>query len=93
MVLSESFGQCSAGTPVYFVDLSSDPAATWVSPPIIRNGTCCSEPATCVQFIVALHPEADGLIFSIDSGAVPGGSLFYEVDCGDPIPVDSAICI
>ena len=93
IVLTESFGQCGGGTPIYFVDLTSDPSGSWESPLIIRNDTCCGAEDKCVQFIISLHPNAESLTFEITSGSLPSGSLFYEIDCGGAIPIDSIVCI
>ncbi|MGE0562751.1 MAG: PKD domain-containing protein [Flavobacteriales bacterium] len=87
--------QCDAGTPTFVVDLSTDPNGTWISPDTTRASLCCgaSAPDRCVQFIVTLHSNAEGIIFNIYSGAIPPGALFYQVACGPPTPVGEALCL
>ena len=87
--------QCGPLVPTFTVDLSSSPNATWLSPTVARNDTCCgaTNPDKCIQFIVTLHPAAQGIIFNISSGAIPPGAIFYQVACGPPTPVGDAICL
>ena len=87
--------QCGAGTPTFIVDLSFDPNATWISPDTIRNDTCCgaTNPDRCIAFIVTLHPDAEGIIFNIFSGAIPPGALYYQVACGPPVQVGEPLCL
>jgi hypothetical protein len=93
--ITYSNAQCGAGTPTFIVDLSADPNMTWISPDTARADTCCGavSPDRCVEFIVTLHPDAEGIIFNIHSGAIPPGSLFYQVACGPPTPVGDALCL
>jgi hypothetical protein len=75
---------CDSLTPVFTVDLSSSPQATWISPAGKRDGLCCGamSPDVCVEFIITLAPGANGIKFDIASGAVPPGALFYQINCG-----------
>ena len=91
--LTDSFGQCGSGTPVYIVDLSADPNMNWTSDLVLRDDTCCGSISTCIQFIVTLNPAAEGILLDICEGALPGGALFYQVDCGGPMPIGNAICL
>lgn len=43
--------------------------------------------------MIKLDPGVLALGFDIASGAVPGGSMFYQIDCGPPTPVGSPICV
>ena len=49
----------------------------------------------CVQFVVTLDPNAEGLLFSIPGGcgAAPSGSLFYQVNCGPLTTVGTPLCL
>jgi len=87
--------QCGAGTPTFIVDLSTDPNGTWISPDTIRDDTCCgaTNPDRCIAFIVTLHPDAEGIIFNIFSGAIPPGALYYQVACGPLIQVGEPLCL
>lgn len=87
--------QCGAGTPEFVVDLSANPNAAWISPDTVRMDTCCgaTSPDVCVAFIVTLHPLAEGIIFDVCDGAMPGGALFYQVSCGPAQAVGEALCL
>jgi len=90
---SAQLSSCDGTVPYYFVDLTGQPAGTWLSPPHKRNGSCCGEPANCTSFEVLLDSNAAALSFQFYSGAVPSGSLAYEIDCGGSVPVGAPICI
>lgn len=93
--VSAQSGLCDLTTPFYRVDLSAQPNASYVSPQDSRKGNCCgtSSPDRCIEFEVTLHPNALGISFDIYSGAVPSGSMFYQIDCGPPIPVGQPVCL
>lgn len=87
---------CDPSTPTFTANLSANPNATWVSsPPVPRAGNCCgtSPPDKCIQFILTLSPQAVAINFGIASGAVPGGSMFYQVNCGPPQAVGTPLCL
>ena len=86
---------CDSVTPKFIVDLSQDPNGTYISPLVVRNGFCCGSTGNvkCIEFSVTLHPDAEGVIFDIYSGAVPGGALFYQINCNPPSPVGAPICL
>ena len=92
---SLGYGQCGPNVPSVIVNLSSNPNTVWVSPTITRADTCCgsSAPDKCVEFIITLHPGAQGIIFNIASGAVPPGALFYQIGCGPPTAVGAPVCL
>src|SRR3954468_12041045 len=75
---------CDSITPVFTCDLTGQPNGTWTSPPIQRDGYCCSVSGAnkCIEFVVMLDTTAHGIRFDICGGAVPPGALFYQVDCG-----------
>ncbi len=91
--------QCSAAVPTFNVDLTGAPDSTWISPPTVRNDTCCgvTAPDRCVYFIVTLDSNANGIIMDIPEGggcgARPTGSLFYQVNCGPQIPIGTPVCL
>lgn len=86
---------CDGTTPVFNVDLTGNPNGSWTSPGISRNGLCCGDTSNdkCIEFIVTLDSAAGGIRFDIVSGAIPSGSLFYQVDCGPPAVVGQYICL
>ncbi len=88
-------GLCDPNVPYYYADLSGDPMGTYISPQDSRQGLCCtaSNPDRCIEFEVLLHPASVGLAFDIFSGAEPPGALFYQINCGPPIPVGEPICL
>ncbi len=90
-----SFAQCDPSTPSFTANLTATPNGTWVSPSVPRNDTCCgwSGSDQCIKFTILLHPSSIGINFSIASGAVPPGALFYSINCGPPIAVGTPICL
>lgn len=86
---------CDPIVPTYNVNLTGNPNGTWISPPVVRAGNCCgtSNPDRCVQFVVSLDPAAQGILFSVYSGAMPPGALFYQINCGPPTPVGTPLCL
>lgn len=89
------YAQCGSGTPSFTANLSSAPNATWVSPSVQRNDTCCGWTGSdqCIKFTIFLNPNSMGINFGIASGAVPNGALFYSINCGPPISVGTPICL
>lgn len=87
--------QCGSGTPSFTANLVSAPNATWVSPSVPRNDTCCGWTGSdqCIKFTIFLNPNSMGINFGIASGAVPPGALFYSINCGPPIAVGTPICL
>ncbi len=88
-------GPCDPGTLSYTVDLSGQPSGIYESPLDSRTGLCCGArfPDRCVQFFIRLDRNARGLKFDIVEGAVPPGSLFYQIDCGPVVQVGQPICL
>ena len=86
---------CDPSTPVFNIDLSGQPNGTWISPSVVRNGLCCSasNPEVCIQFNLTLDSDANGISFNIYSGAMPGGSMFYQLNCGTPTAVGQPVCL
>lgn len=94
---ADAMGQvnCVGGVPTYTVDLTGDPAGTYISPQLIRQGNCCgtSSPDRCLRFDIVLDTGAAAVSFSIASGAVPPGALFYQIDCGTQTQVGDLSCL
>lgn len=86
---------CNAGVPTFTVNLTGNPAGTWMSPNTGRNDYCCNVTGNdaCVQFIITLDPMSTGILFDIASGAVPPGALFYQINCGPQTQVGEPICL
>lgn len=89
------YSQCDPSTPSFTANLTATPNGTWVSPSVPRNDTCCGWTGSdqCIKFTIFLHPSSIGINFSIASGAVPPGALFYSINCGPPITVGTPICL
>ena len=86
---------CDPTVPVFTVNLTGNPNGTWTSPPVGRLGQCCTASGSdvCVEFVITLDSAANGISFDIISGAIPGGALFYQVNCGPPSPLGSPVCL
>ena len=86
---------CTGDTPYITVDLSADPSMTIETIAVIRDGSCCNgADENCVEFTIFLHPDAEGILFDVASGANPGGALDYQLNCG-PITASGSepICL
>lgn len=86
---------CDPSVPFLQVNLSGYPAGTWISPSHSRHGNCCgtSSPDRCTSFEVILDTGAAMINLEIYSGAIPPGSMFYQISCGPQVPVGQPICI
>jgi large repetitive protein len=89
------YSQCGPNVPTFTVNLTGNPQGTWTSPSVIRNDNCCGTtfPDRCVKFEITLDPNATGITFNIISGAIPGGALFYQINCGPPTALGAPICL
>jgi gliding motility-associated-like protein len=88
------YSQCDGSVPVYYVDLSANPDSLWISDLIFKNGDCCSGNSdNCVQFVVTLSPEAEGVILDLYSGFYTDPNLEYQWDCGAYIPRGEPVCL
>ena len=88
-------GNCDINTPYYLVDLSSSIDSVWISPLVVRDGNCCgtTNPDRCIEFYITMNPGTIAIRFSINSGAIPPGSMFYQIGCGPQVPVGDAVCL
>ncbi|MBI3500930.1 MAG: PKD domain-containing protein [Bacteroidetes bacterium] len=96
LISAEGFSQtCGPTTPSFTVNLTGNPSGSWISPVVVRQDTCCgaTAPDRCVEFWVILDPAAQGITFSIASGAIPPGALYYEVNCKNPTAVGDTMCL
>ena len=86
---------CDSITPSFVVDLSNNPDSAWISADTNRAGLCCgaSNPDNCIEFLITLSPDAEAIIFDIWSGAVAGGALNYQIDCGPVTAAGDPICL
>ena len=75
------------------VDLRGQPAGVFDTSGLVRSNRCCSS-NNCVQFDVQLDPRAIAFQVEITSGAVPGGSITYQIDCsGNPKFPGNTVCV
>lgn len=94
-----SSSTCDPTTPSFVVDLSGNADSAWFSPSVVRQGLCCgldpnaSPPLRCIEFVLTLDTGAQGIRFDIASGAVPSGSLGYQINCGPYQMVGENICL
>lgn len=90
---------CDLSTPSFTFDLTGSPDSLWVSPQVRRDGLCCSidpserPPARCVEFFFTLDEDAIGIIFDINSGAVPPGALFFQINCQGRYQFGDLLCL
>lgn len=88
---------CEPEVPHFVVDFTNEVDLNWSSPPVEREGLCCTEtgppPPRCIHFTVTLPPDIVAITFDIESGAVPSGSLFYQIDCAAMQQVGETICL
>lgn len=86
---------CGANVPFFQVDLTGQPAGVWISPWHSRVGQCCgvNNANNCNSFEVILDANAAMINFEIAGGAIPSGSMFYQINCGPQVAVGSPICI
>jgi gliding motility-associated-like protein len=91
----EAFAQCDTTVPAFVADLRGNPDSTWISPNVSREDNCCgtSNPDRCIKFTVYLDSLSQGIRFDFHSGAVPSGSLFYQIGCGTSYAVGADICL
>ena len=87
--------QCDPTVPTFTVNLTGSPDSIWVSPPVVRDDGCCTSGNNdrCVKFVITLDAAAVGINFSVASGALPTGALFYQINCGPETPVGDPICL
>ncbi|MGV3597628.1 MAG: hypothetical protein ACO1PI_07135, partial [Bacteroidota bacterium] len=93
--MSQLYGQCDSTVPAFVADLRGNPDSVWISPSVSRQDNCCgtSNPDRCIKFTVYLDSLSQGIRFDFHSGAVPSGSLFYQIGCGPSYAVGADICL
>jgi hypothetical protein len=93
--LSAQLDSCDATVPYYFVDLTGQPQGQWISPLHSRLDNCCgtTSPDNCTSFEVILDSNAAAISFDFYSGAIPPGSMFFQIDCGPQLGVGEVICL
>ncbi len=83
----EVLGECQCAycvdTPFEYANLETTPV--WTSLERSRGGKssiCCpTADDNCTSFFLWLGKDYVGLKFSIIKGAIPGGALYYKIDC------------
>ena len=77
------------------VNLEGKPDGYFLTPEISRKGKCCNavDSDNCVEFNVTLDKNAEGIKFEIASGELPVGSLYYYIDCENPVEVGQPVCL
>ena len=87
--------QCDPGVPAFVADLRGNADSVWISPNVSRQDNCCgtTNPDRCIKFTVYLDAGSQGIRFDFASGAVPSGSLFYQIGCGPSYAVGADICL
>ncbi|MBN4051303.1 proprotein convertase P-domain-containing protein, partial [bacterium AH-315-M05] len=82
-------------TTSFDVDLTGNPDTAWVSLDTTRSGSVCGVTcgADCIEFMVTFDSATVGVIFDISSGAVPPGTLSYQVDCSTTTLLGEFVCL
>ncbi len=95
MEVKAQSGLCDPTVPFFNVNLTGQPAGTYISPTVVRLDHCCgvSNPDRCIEFRITLDPGTIALNFYIASGAIPSGSMFYQINCGPPVAVGTPVCV
>ncbi|GDX51523.1 hypothetical protein LBMAG27_05700 [Bacteroidota bacterium] len=77
------------------VNLAGKPDGFFLTPEIERKGKCCNavDSDNCIEFSVTLDKNAEGIKFEIASGELPVGSLYYYIDCENPVEVGQPVCL
>src|SRR5262245_4974282 len=86
---------CGSDVPSFYVDFTGNPDSSWLSPNLSRQGNCCgtTSPDRCLRIEFTIDSNVAAVNFDFASGAVPPGSLVYQIDCGPPQNVKSLSCI
>lgn len=91
-VCAQGGGPGNACTPIK-VDLRGRPSGVYDTAGLVRSSKCCGS-NSCVQFDVHLDPQAIAFKVELFSGAIPGGSLTYQIDCsGNPQFPGNTVCV
>lgn len=96
---SAQIPNCGASVPTFNIDFSSAISdSTWISPFVARHGYCCSVCGgggsnRCINFVITVGSQTTGILLSISAGSLPSGSLSYQIDCSNPIPLYDTACI
>ena len=77
------------------VNLEGKPDRFFLTPEIARKGKSCNavDSDNCIEFNVTLDKNAEGIKFEIASGELPVGSLYYYIDCENPVEVGQPVCL
>src|SRR5688500_3954654 len=84
--------QCGPNTPSFTVDLRGKPDSVWYSTSVARADTCCGG-NNCVEFVVSVDSTVLAIQLDVVSGAMPTGSLFYQIDCGPQTSIGTPLCL
>lgn len=75
---------CSAETPIFLVDLSSSPAASFANSSFFAPaGQCCgaSPGSNCFSYTIILHPSTNAVIINLSRQGGTWGQINYYVNC------------
>src|SRR2546423_6415584 len=89
---TKSYSQiCGANVPTFNINFTGNPSGTFTVLDTSRVGNCCgtSSPDRCIHFSVILDSLTAAVRLDISCGALPPGSLFYQIDCGPQINIDN----
>ena len=89
---------CANTVPTFNANFVNNPGANFTFTNVTRNGSCCGS-GNCVDFVLTLDSNTAAVNLAITSGAIPSGSLFYQLSnsgdavCGPQTTVSTAVCV
>ena len=89
---------CANTVPTFKANFVNNPGANFTFTNVTRNGSCCGS-GNCVDFVLTLDSNTAAVNLAITSGAIPSGSLFYQLSnsgdavCGPQTTVSTAVCV
>ncbi len=77
------------------VNFEGKPDGVFLSPDISRKGKCCNavDSHNCIEFNITLDKNAEGIKLEIASGELSVGSLYYYIDCENPVQIGQTVCL
>ncbi len=90
-----STDEISTSAISFEVNLAGKADGVFLTPEIARKGKSCTavDSDNCIEFNVTLDANAEGIKFEIASGELPIGSLYYYIDCENPVEVGQPVCL
>src|SRR5689334_11563033 len=81
---SAQIPNCDGTVPTFTVNVTgSNVGGSFVTADTSRQGHCCGATGSdnCIHFILITDPHTASVSIAITKGAVPNGSLYFQIDC------------